>query len=93
MLAAHGFYQESNLFFLLLRAFVTRRLSGVDTLEEVEEAFACLGAINDGDRFEQNAPFDGFRFEVVPFFEMKLFAQLSRQGNLRGAFDAYQRHS
>src|SRR5262245_49378102 len=87
MLAAHFFNQARNLFFLVLRALVTGRLFGMDTLQQCQKLCACLGAIDDRDGFEQNTPLDRFGFEVVAFLQMKLLPQLSRQGNLRGAFD------
>jgi hypothetical protein len=67
MLAAHVFNQAGKLFFLVLGALATRGLFGVDTLEQCQELFACLRAIDDGDRFEQNVPLDGLGFKGLTY--------------------------
>ena len=62
MLAAHVFDQTRDLFFLVLRACRTGRLLRVHTLKQCEEVFACLFAIHNRYRFQENAVLHGFGF-------------------------------
>src|SRR5262245_52236265 len=81
-----------NLFFLRFRVLLTRREFSMHPVKKLPQGLSRLLWIEDRNRPEQNALFDGFDFEIVSLFQVKLFAQLRRQRNLRSPFESHKCH-
>jgi hypothetical protein len=81
-----------NLFFLRFRVLLARREFGMDPVKKLPQCLSRLLWVEDRNRPEQNALFDGFDFEIVALFQVKLFAQLCRKRNLRRSLESHKRH-
>jgi hypothetical protein len=61
-------------------------------VKKLPQCLSRLLWVEDRNRPEQNTLFYGFDFEIVPLFQVKLFAQLCRKRNLRRSLESYKRH-
>src|SRR6266568_6681465 len=81
MFTVEGFDHLGDLFFLLLRGFVAGGLFGMYTCHYIKDALPSLFTLDHGHRLEEDAPLDGFGFEIGPFLQGKLLPQFSGGGS------------
>ena len=62
------------------------------TCHYIKDALPSLFTLDHGHRLEEDAPLDGFGFEIGPFLQGKLLPQFSGEGNLSGPAEFHQRH-